>query len=254
MLLWMLFHPVQTFTYLAEEKRWGVVALFGVIYLLLGTGLFVLLLYLLSFLSGVISNVYVSNKEAIDGIVFLTLCFVALIYYTKQRRQPKEPPKPQPDINAEAKAAERTYINIASAILPVFQKLAKVFPLVSPISACDIYSPARARKQGELWYYRYAIVKNEKADVETIKRFLNDELTRYLFDHEAHGIARNTVFIDGVEYPALIVTEVKDTGTYLEISVVVMTEKVNRHLNYRRNSTLDGQGKKVNADDDQFIQ
>lgn len=254
LIFWMLVHPVFSLTYLAEEKRWGFVALFSVIYLILGTGLFVLLLYLLSFLAGVISNVYVANQEAIDGIVFITLCLVALAYFMKQRRQPKEPPKSQPDIDAESKAAERTYVNIANAILPVFQKLAKVFPLVSPVTAADIFSPARARKQGEIWYYRYTIVKNGKSDVETVKRFLNDELTRYLFDHEAHGIARNTVFIDGVEYPALVVTEVNDTGTYLEISLVVMSEKINRHLNYRRNSTLDAQGKKVNADDDQFIQ
>lgn len=254
LIFWMLVHPVLSLTYLVEEKRWGFVALFSVIYLMLGTGLFVLLLYLLSFLAGVIFNVYVANQASIDSIVFLTLCFVALIYYMKQRRQPTEPPKPQPDVNAESKAAEHTYVNVASVIIFVLQKAAKVFPLVSPISASDIYSPARARKQGEVWYYRYAIVKSGKADAETVKRFLNDELERSLFNHEAHGIARNTVFIDGVEYPALLVTAVKDTETYFEISIVVMSEKVNRHLNYRRSSTLDAQGKKVNADDDQFIQ
>lgn len=254
LIFWMLVHPVFSLTYLAEEKRWGFVALFSVIYLMLGTGLSVLLLYLLSFLAGVISNVYVANQKAIEGIVFITLCFVALIYYIKQRRQPKEPPKPQPDVDAESKAAERTYVNVASVIIFILQKAAKVFPLVSPISASDIYSPARARKEGEIWYYRYAIVKTETVDVNTVKRFLNDELTRTLFNHEAHGIARNTVFIDGAEYPALMVTEVKDTGSYLTISVVVTSAKVKRLLDFRHSTTLDANGKKENTDDDQFIQ
>lgn len=254
LIFWMLAHPVQSISRFIEEKRWSFIVLYCAIYLLVGTGLFVLLLYLISFLSGVISNVYTTHKETIDGGVFLALCFAAFIYYMRERRKPKAQPKPQPDVNAESKAAERTYVNVASAILPVFQKLAKVFPLVSPISASDIYSPARARKEGEIWYYRYVAVKTGKPDIDIVKRFLNDELERFLFDHEAHGLAKNTVFVGGAEYPALIVTDVKDTGSYLEISLVVMSEKVNRHMNYRRSSRLDAQGKVVNADDEQFIQ
>jgi len=100
----------------------------------------------------------------------------------------------------------------------------------------------------------YAMVKNAKeVDADAVKRFLNDELTRILFDHEAHGLARNTVYVEGVEYPALVVTTVKDTGSYLEISIAVTSTSVKRLLDFRHAATLNQQGKTANADDEQFI-
>lgn len=252
-LLWAIAHPVFALKQSYNSKNWGMLVALCVLYVALSAAAILLLIYFFAFLSGVIISAYDTHKEKIDAGLFLLLCIVSLVWFLRQRKKPKEQPTPQPDVNAEQKAAERTYVNIGNVILPVFQKLANVFPLVSPISASDIYSPARARKEDEIWYYRYVAVKSGKPDIETVKRFLNDELERFLRNHEAHGLARNTVFIDGVEYPSLRVTEVKDTGTYLEISVVVMSEKVNRHLNFKRNSTLDAQGKKANSDDDQFI-
>jgi hypothetical protein len=253
-LIWAIAHPVEAITETLKEKAWLTFALLCLFYVLLSATVVLLTIYLFSFLIGCIVGAYDSHKAAIDGGVFLILSFAAFIYYLRERKKPQEQPlAPQPDVSIEKEAAERTYKNIASVILPVFQKSASIFPLVSPVTVSDIFSPARARREGDIWFYNYAMVKTKEVDVDAVKRFLGDELTRILFDHEAHGLARNTVYVEGVEYPALVVTTVKDTGSYLEISIAVTSTSVKRLLDFRRAATLNQQGKTANADDEQFI-
>ncbi|BAK97435.1 hypothetical protein OBV_02370 [Oscillibacter valericigenes Sjm18-20] len=254
-LIWFIVHPTKALKDACSEKSWSVFTVLVFFYFALLAVLILFVIYVFAFLSGAIASAYNRHKEEIDFGICLIGGFAALCYYFKQRKKPqKQPPAQQPDVSIEKEAAERTYKNIASVILSVFQKSASIFPLVSPVTVPDIFSPARARKEGESWFYHYAMVKNAKeVDADAVKRFLNDELTRILFDHEAHGLARNTVYVEGVEYPALVVTTVKDTGSYLEISIAVTSISVKRLLDFRHAATLNQQRKAANADDEQFI-
>lgn len=253
-LIWFIVHPTKALKDACSEKSWSVFAVLVFFYLALLAVLILFVIYVFAFLSGAIASAYNRHKEEIDFGICLIGGFAALCYYFKQRKKPQEqPPAQQPDVSIEKEAAERTYKNIASVILSVFQKSASIFPLVSPVTVSDIFSPARARREGDIWFYNYAMVKTEEVDVDAVKRFFGDELTRILFDHEAHGLARNTVYVEGVEYPALVVTTAKDTGSYIEFSIAVMSTNVKRLIDFRHTATLNQQGKTANADDEQFI-
>lgn len=157
-----------------------------------------------------------------------------------------------PDSNADR--ANRTYQTIAKVLLELFQKAAKVFPLVYPNSESDIYSPSRAANQNGIWHYQYVLLKSDgTVDLGAVSRFLKEELERMLLSGDFFGLPANTRFVNGLEVPVLMVDTVKDAGGYLLVDVVVMSENARRRNAGIQRMNLEKRNTPTDTDDDEFL-
>lgn len=190
---------------------------------------------------------YVKYHIAESVILAVVLVSIAYAIY-KHKSTP-----PEPIIDIERDAAERTYINIAPVILTLLTKLSSVYPFVPSSKVSEIFSPARAKKRNGIWYYQYCAVKSGEIDKMAVAQFLKDELTRMLFDNEQHGLPHNTLFLEGATYAALQISGVQDVGTHILVDVVVMTKKYHSLMNYRLNQSFEVRTKEEDASDDEFI-
>jgi hypothetical protein len=206
-------------------------------------------------LAGVIISRSVAYIEAHSGVFLGLLGIIGVIVYVVYQYKTRQTPAAPPILDGELERgqAERTYVHIGSPIIfDLFKTLSKVYPFVEPAGIDKIYSPLRARKLNDIWYYEYVSLKLGEINISDVQRFLSEELKRTLLDDAPHGLARNKVFIGGVEYPALFIDRVKDAGEYVQVSVVVSSEKYYRHsANIVRNHFEAKKG--TDNSDDEFI-
>jgi hypothetical protein len=191
---------------------------------------------------------YIAEHKAVFGVI---LAVLACLAYAAWKHYNSSPVEVAADLEREA--AKRTYLNIAPVILALFIKLSQVYPFASVSRVAEIFSPAREQKNNGIWIYQYALVKCGEIDINAVLLFLKDELMRMLFSHENHGLAHNLVSIEGVEYPALAISDVKDVGTHILVDVAVMSKRYYFHMNHMQAQAFEARAKDSAVEDDEFI-
>jgi hypothetical protein len=192
----------------------------------------------------------------LGAFIIIAAMLGGVLYLVYQRSTRERPVAQAPTVvhgEFQRQVRERTYVNVGTAVMfHLIIKLSGVYPFLKPTDIPSIYAPARITIRDNITYYQYAAVK--KADIikEEVEMFLKDELTRTLYDKEYRNLPDNTIWLDGSEYPALVITGTIDTGTHLLIDVVVMSMKYKNLVDYQVAREFRGRDER-GADDDEFI-
>ena len=179
-----------------------------------------------------------------DVIVFGgSILFVAIYYINKHfkhhedetlhnaahRKEVKEAAEKQQHEN-NLMTAENNYAVVGKCLFKVLKEAGATLNLVPPNSLVDLEGQIRVSDNGGYVLLHYICQTNGNVDVDLIKEVLNNRISQKLRADEFHYLSEPYCLYEGRSYPIIMVDDVVDVKSYVNIDMVMTNKAYCEHL------------------------
>ena len=173
----------------------------------------------------------IQNIEDIVVTIGAVACFFAVIF-SYFRKKPKKVEQPDSSIiEFNPITLETTYCLIRKNLCSIIADVADMIRLRKPATLSQMDSPTHYDILGNAVIYHYLLIKqSDEVDPYTILGVIQNTIEQRLNNGEIDGITQTHFFYRSQVYPSLMVDNVRDLGSYVQIDIAIASEQ---YLKYR---------------------
>lgn len=187
----------------------------------------------------------VTNIQEIVVTIGAVFCFFAVIlnFFPK-----KQEPAPQESnlMEYDTITLEATYNIIRKNLCMIIGETGEMTGLRKPASFSQMDAPNHFDIKGNVPIYHYLALKsNDSVDCYAVAGILQTALEQKLNNNEIEGIRQNYFFYRSQAYPSIMVDNVQDCGSHIQIDMAITSEQYcqfRERRTYHRISSGTGQG------------
>lgn len=173
----------------------------------------------------------IENIENIVVTIGAIACFFAVIFSFFQKKPEKVEPPDSSIIEFNPITLETTYCLIRKNLCSIIADVADMIRLRKPATLSQMDSPTHYDILGNAVIYHYLLIKqSDEVDPYTILGVIQNTIEQRLNNGEIDGITQTHFFYRSQVYPSLMVDNVRDLGSYVQIDIAIASEQ---YLKYR---------------------
>ncbi len=205
------------------EKHWGKLILKIIASLIVLTCMALVIASILYFI--------IENIENIVVTIGAIACFLAVIFSFFQKKPEKVEQPDSSIIEFNPITLETTYSLIRKNLCSIIADVADMIRLRKPATLSQMDSPTHYDILGNAVIYHYLLIKqSDEVDPYTILGVIQNTIEQRLNNGEIDGITQTHFFYRSQVYPSLMVDNVRDLGSYVQIDIAIASEQ---YLKYR---------------------
>ncbi|WP_160690741.1 hypothetical protein [Clostridium sp. C2-6-12] len=155
--------------------------------------------------------------------------------------------------NNEKVLCESNYVTIRQCLFSTLLENAEILNLKKPEKLSELDSPSKIISKGNVYMCQFVLVKNGEINSDKIQEMLQLRIVQKLNTFEYAGIQQTSFIYNGNAYPILLIDEVCDNGTFVQIDITWASEKYCDLLNTRAHAKMQQlQPRNVNVYDKDF--
>lgn len=216
-----------------SEKRYGKLALMA-IYTLAAIAAIVFVVFL-------IGKLIANNFETIvSGLVIVIVAYFLIHEFFASRKElrlqnnaHKKEVKEAAEKQQHEKnllTAENNYAVVGKCLFTVLKEAGATLNLVPPNSLVDLEPQTRVSDNGGYVLLHYVCQIHGDVDVDLIKEVLNNRISQKLRADEFHYLSEPYCLYEGRSYPIIMVDDVVDVKSYVNIDMVMTNKAYCEHL------------------------
>lgn len=209
-----IYYPLEDNYY---DKKWGILILkiLAILILTICTGIVIF----------IIASAIINNLEKII-ITIGSICCITAIFLNFFKK--KEPAPALPDtsiIEYDPITLESTYKMLRKNLCSVIGDVAETAKLRKPATLSQMDAPTHFDIVSKCAIYHYLVLKQaEEIDTFTITGILQNAIEQRLNNNEIEGITQSAFFYNGQTYPSIMVDNVRDVGSYIQVDLAIASE------------------------------
>lgn len=175
-------------------------------------------------LLGKLAFLILDNIEGIVVTIGAIACFFMILFSFLPQRPVKVDP-PIGTIEHDPITLESTYKMIRKNLCSVIGDIADIARLRQPASLSQMDCPTHYDVVANAVIYHFLVLKqSNEIDTFSIIGILQNAIEQRLNNNEVEGITQTAFFYNGQVYPSIMVDNVQDLGTYVQIDVAIASE------------------------------
>lgn len=178
----------------------------------------------MALLLGKLAFLILDNIEGIVVTIGAIACFFMILFSFLPQRPIRVDP-PNGTIEYDPITLESTYKMIRKNLCSVIGDIADIARLRQPASLSQMDCPTHYDVVANAVIYHFLVLKqSNEIDIFSIIGILQNAIEQRLNNNEVEGITQTAFFYNGQVYPSIMVDNVQDLGTYVQIDVAIASE------------------------------
>ncbi len=200
------------------DKRWGILTLkiLAILIIISCTG--IVIFFIASAIINNIENIIIT----IDSIGCITAIFLNFF----KKKEPDIPALPESSImEYDPITLESTYKLLRSNLCSIIGDVADIARLRKPATVTQMDAPRHFDIIAKCPVYHFLVLKqSQEIDTFTTLGIIQNSIEQRLNNNEMEGITQTVFFYNGQTYPSIMVDNVQDTGSYIQVDLAVTSE------------------------------
>ena len=198
----------------------------------------------------IISLIVTHLIEIVTTIGGIIIFFSVLINFFSKKKTEEEPVTSVMDYDPIV--LESTYSLIRKNLAVIVSDISEIIKLKKPATVMQMDAPSHYDIVGNVPIYHYMFFKiTEKADIDVILGVLQTTINQRLESNSFEGITQSRFLYNSASYPSILVDNVIDTGSFIQVDIAIASESYCRHRKQRLyNAINSGNGHTNNSDKD----
>ena len=199
------------------DKKWGILILkiLSILIFTVCTGMVIFIL----------ASAIINNIEKIIITIGSLGCITAIFLNFFKK---KEPALALPDnsiIEYDPITLESTYKMLRINLCSVVGDIAEIAKLKKPAALTQMDAPKHVDITAQCPIYHFLILKqNQEVDTFTTQGIIQSAIEQRLNNNEMEGITQAAFFYNGQAYPSIMVDNVQDAGSYIQVDLAITSE------------------------------
>lgn len=178
----------------------------------------------MGFLLGKIAFLIIEHIEGIVVSIGAIFCFFAILFNFLPKRQPETVPEVS-IMEYDPITLEATYKIIRKNLCSVLGDISDITRLKKPATLSQLDAPTHFDIKSKAVIYHFLTLKqSEEIDTFSIIGILQNAFEQRLNNNEMDGITQTVFFYNGQVYPSIMIDNVQDLGTYIQIDIAIASE------------------------------
>ena len=174
-------------------------------------------------LLGKLAFLILDNIEEIVVTIGAIACFFMILFSFIKSPPPPPPPPPPPEYDPIT--LESTYNMIRKNLCSVIGDIADILKLRKPTNLRQMDGPTHYDIVAQAVIYHFLVLKqSNEIDAFSVIGMLQNAIEQRLNNNEVEGITQTAFFYNGQVYPSIMVDNVQDLGTYVQIDIAIASE------------------------------
>lgn len=173
------------------------------------------------------------HLEEIIIAIGATACFFTILFSFLPKKRPALTPVDTGIMEYDPITLENTYRMLRKNLCTVLGEVGDIVKLRKPASLSQLDAPTHYDVIARVPVYHYLASKlSDDVDMFNLVGILQNTIEQKLNNHELDGIQQISYFYNGQAYPSLMVENVRDLGSYVQIDLAIASE---HYCRYREN-------------------
>lgn len=199
----------------------------------------------------IISLIVTHLIEIVTTIGGIIIFFSVLINFFSKKNTEVEPVTSVMDYDPIV--LESTYSLIRKNLAVIISDISEIIKLKKPATVMQMDAPSHYDIVGNVPIYHYMFFKlTEKADIDVIMGVLQTTITQTLESNSFEGITQSRFLYNSASYPSILVDNVIDTGSFIQVDIAIASEAYCRHRKQRIYNAINSGNVHSNVSDKDF--